>query len=734
MRHASARHSRELDRPAIPEPPAAARAPADLSINRASGRLGERLVASGLVAEDEVRGALAEQASGGGGRRLGRMLVERGVLSESDLARVLAEQHGMRVVDLRATTPTPEASALISEATARTLCVLPLAIDGDVVIVAVADPTAGAIDRLKTVFTRSFIPVVTSPSDIMSAIGTTYRALTNVDDQVHAFEVRDRLRRDASRLELSSVNDEAPVVQVVQLIIAQGLRDRASDIHIEPSEERIRVRYRVDGALHDVVSLPESIGPAVVSRIKIMANLNIVERRRAQDGQISLQVEGRDVDIRVSTTSVVGGEKVVMRLLDKSRSLYALSQLGMPADTAERFRAILRAPYGMVICAGPTGSGKTTTLYGSLGELNSPDRNIMTIEDPVEYTFPTINQIQINEQAGITFANGLRSILRQDPDIILVGEVRDVDTARIAVQSALTGHFVLSSLHATDSVAALFRLLDMGIEAFLVASSVTAIVAQRLVRRVCPHCAAPYWPSVDERAFLETFGRSGAIDGFVAGTGCNFCAQTGYLDRIGLYELMPITDEIREMIIDRRSHDDLRKLCHAQGMRTLQEESLRLVQAGITTLERGHSHDLCRGDMTCPGTAIRLSRSTAGRSRARRRATAARRSSWRSTTGSCATSGSRRRRACCRPSCRARASSAPTSCTCPGRSPRSSEPACRSSRPSTRSPRRARTPPSVGSCTTSRTGCARAIGSPTASTGTRRCSRTSTAASSARPN
>ena len=256
----------------------------------------------------------------------------------------------------------------------------------------------------------------------------------------------------------------------------------------------------------------------------------------------------------------------------------------MPTDIAERFRAILRAPYGMVICAGPTGSGKTTTLYGSLGELNSPERNIMTIEDPVEYTFPTINQIQINERAGITFANGLRSILRQDPDIILVGEVRDVDTARIAVQSALTGHFVLSSLHATDSIAALFRLLDMGIEPFLVASSVTAVVAQRLVRRVCRHCAEPYRPSPEERAFLETFGRGYAITDFVAGVGCNFCAQTGFLDRIGLYELMPITDEIREMVIDRRSHEDLRKLCHSQGMRTLQEESLRLVQDGVTTL------------------------------------------------------------------------------------------------------------------------------------------------------
>jgi type IV pilus assembly protein PilB len=407
--------------------------------------------------------------------------------------------------------------------------------------------------------------------------------LTGVDERVHEFEVRDVLRREAGRLEEVNASDDAPVVQVVQMLVTQGLRDRASDIHIEPHDDRIRVRYRVDGALHDVLSLPGSMGPAVVSRIKILAGMNIVERRRPQDGQISQQVEGRDVDIRVSTTAVVGGEKVVMRLLDKSRPLYQLAQLGMPDDTAARFRALLHSPYGMVICAGPTGSGKTTSLYASLGELNSPERNIMTIEDPVEYTFASINQIQINEAAGITFANGLRSILRQDPDVILVGEVRDVDTARIAVQSALTGHFVLSSLHATDSIAALYRLLDMGIESFLVASSVTAVVAQRLVRRICTYCREPYEPSLEELAFLRAFGSAAPDHGFVHGAGCNFCAHTGYLERIGVYELMAITDAIRELVLDQGSHDELRKLCRAEGMRTLQEESIDLVAAGITT-------------------------------------------------------------------------------------------------------------------------------------------------------
>jgi type IV pilus assembly protein PilB len=289
------------------------------------------------------------------------------------------------------------------------------------------------------------------------------------------------------------------------------------------------------------------------------------------------------VDIRVSTTAVVGGEKVVMRMLDKDRPLYDLSQLGMPDDLAGRYKELVHSPYGMVICAGPTGSGKTTTLYASLGELDSPERNLMTIEDPVEYVFPTINQISINEQAGITFANGLRSILRQDPDVILVGEVRDVDTARIAVQSAQTGHLVLSSLHATDAISALYRLLGMGIESFLVASAITAVVAQRLVRRNCSYCREPYEPSAEERAFLRAFGGDSLDGQFLRGAGCNFCDHTGYLDRIGVYELMVVTDGVRELILDHGTHDDLRKLCHADGMRTLQEQSVRLATAGITT-------------------------------------------------------------------------------------------------------------------------------------------------------
>ncbi|MFC7615679.1 GspE/PulE family protein [Actinokineospora soli] len=484
-------------------------------------------------------------------------------------------------IDLRTATPAAEATALLAEADARRLDAIPVALDGDTVVVAVADPAA--VTELRALLGRPVKALEAAPGDIRLAIGNAYRALTGIDDRVRDFEARDALRKAAAKAE-TAASDDAPVVQVVSMVITQALRDRASDIHIEPSADRVRVRYRIDGALHDVLDLPGSIGPAAVSRIKILAGLNIVERRRPQDGQISTEVEGRPVDIRVATTAVVGGEKVVMRLLDKSRPLYELRQLGMPDDMAARYAAQLRSPYGMVICAGPTGSGKTTTLYGSLGELNSPERNIMTIEDPVEYTFPSINQIQINEQAGVTFAGGLRSILRQDPDVILVGEVRDVETARIAVQSALTGHFVLSSLHATDAASALHRLLDMGIETFLVASSVTTVLAQRLVRRICPHCREGYQPAREELAFLDQFGVRGPADGFVRGRGCNFCARTGFLERIGVYEMMVIGDHVRALVLDKAPHTAIRAAARREGMRTLQEEGARLVQAGTTTV------------------------------------------------------------------------------------------------------------------------------------------------------
>ncbi|MBC7559052.1 MAG: type II/IV secretion system protein [Dermatophilaceae bacterium] len=540
------------------------------------------LVAANLTTNERVVSALGTMSTSG--MSLGTQLIADGSISERDLAETLARQQNLAVVDLRQIIPDPAAAALMTERMARALGAIPLSADQDTVVVAVADPSPAILKSLQEVIGRPLTVNVATQSDITMAIGNSFRALASVNSQVEAFQTRDSLHKAEIAPAPTVVSENAPVVQVVQLMITQGLRDRASDIHIEPQGDRIRVRYRVDGALHEVLDLPGTMGPAIVSRIKIMGGMNIVERRRPQDGQISLEIEGRAVDIRVATTSVVSGEKVVLRLLDKSRPIFRLGQLGMATDVAKQYSALLHSPYGMVICSGPTGSGKTTTLYGSLSEINTPERNIMTIEDPVEYMIPSINQIQINVQAGITFAGGLKSILRQDPDVILVGEIRDAETARIAVQSALTGHFVLSSLHATDAVSALHRLLDMGIESFLVASSITAVMSQRLLRKVCDNCQEKYEPPPPEMALLHAMGGHVPEGGFVRGAGCNFCTQTGYLERIGVYEMMPVSDGIRELILDRASHEDVRKQARSEGMRTLQEESMSLVESGVTNL------------------------------------------------------------------------------------------------------------------------------------------------------
>jgi type IV pilus assembly protein PilB len=406
---------------------------------------------------------------------------------------------------------------------------------------------------------------------------------------VQAFEAVEGARKKSvgAATEVEVVSDDAPVVQVVDRILTQAMRDRASDVHIEPSEDFVRVRFRIDGALKEILQLPIAIGPGLVSRIKIMANMNIVERRRPQDGQLTITIDGSEVDVRVATVSTIMGENCVMRILDKTRSVFKLNDLGMPKDTHATYSKLVRSPFGMVLCAGPTGSGKTTTLYATLSEVSNPTLNVMTIEDPVEYVFPTINQIQTNEQAGLNFATGLKSILRQDPDVILVGEIRDVETTRVAVQSALTGHFVISSMHATDSVSALHRFLDMGIESFLVASSVLAIVGQRLLRRICPSCKTTYTLSDDEREFYVESGvvpEMGAKEVFYYGSGCNFCSDTGYKDRIGVYELLVMTPEIKRLIVGWATQEELHNMAMKQGMRTLRQEAIALVNQDITTV------------------------------------------------------------------------------------------------------------------------------------------------------
>jgi type IV pilus assembly protein PilB len=542
--------------------------------------LGELLVGAQLISHAQLAEALLQQSATG--KRIGTLLVEEGAVDERDLARILSDQLEIPFVDLSQRTPTADAIALLPEGVARSNTAIPLDADDKGVTIVVADPNDEIQERLASATQRVVRLVIAPRSDVQRAIDAAYRALGNIEGIVRSFEESDTARRTPDAA-VTVAADDAPVVQVVNLLITQALRDRASDIHLEPQDKRLRVRFRIDGTLHDAVDLPMGMAPALVSRLKILAGMNIVERRRPQDGQITMQIDGREIDIRVATVATIWGEKCVLRILDKSRSLYRMGDLGMPVATHEQFARHIRAPFGMVLCAGPTGSGKTTTLYAALSEIDEPGRNIMTIEDPVEYIFPTINQIQTNEQAGLTFADGLKSILRQDPDVILVGEIRDVETARIAVQSALTGHFVLSSLHATDSAAALHRFLDMGIESFLIASSVVAVVSQRLVRRICQRCKAMYDPKDEELAFFEEGGGEEKSE-FWQGVGCNFCAGTGYQDRIGVYELMKLTPEIKRLIVGWATQEELQRMAVSQGMRTLKDEAIRLINEDVTTI------------------------------------------------------------------------------------------------------------------------------------------------------
>jgi type IV pilus assembly protein PilB len=548
-----------------------------------SGRLlGEILTEHGAATDEQISAALERQRSLDG--RLGEMLVEQGVVDERTVTAAVAEQYDLKVVDLRRFTPEDDAIEQLTGDTARNLRVLPLRVTEHGLIIALDDvPSAEVLATLIAHLGRNFGILLAPPSELTRSLESSYRALDHVSRFLGGFEGVQDTRGTTVAVSDDVADDDAPVVRVISLLLTQAVTDRASDVHIEPQGNSLRVRFRVDGALHEVLTLPPRIAQSLVSRIKIMADMNIVERRRAQDGQFEFSAEGRTLDVRVATVPMFWGEKVVLRLLDRKRSVFELPDLGMPAETSAEFSKIIRSPFGMVICAGPTGSGKTTTLYAALNEINDDELNVTTIEDPIEYVFPSINQIQINEAADMTFATGLKAILRQDPDIILVGEMRDVETTRIAVQSALTGHFVLSSLHATDAVAALQRFLDMGIESFLIASSVIAVVGQRLVRRVCRHCRIPYEPSAEEVAFYyESGGRE--KEQFWRGEGCNFCGQTGYADRVGVFELLRVNDAVKELILQNAPHEKILAVAVSQGMRTMSEEAIHLVENDVTTI------------------------------------------------------------------------------------------------------------------------------------------------------
>ncbi len=544
---------------------------------------------SGAVTRDAVEAA-ADTANG---QRLGSVLVEQGLVDERAVMRSLSTQLGVPLIDLRDVQPQDTATQLVDAADAHRYDVLPIAVIDGKLEVAVVDPLDDDVVALLLALpVRQINLALGLPGQLRNRVNSTYRALSAVHTDIEAFRASDVVAPDTSMPTTDVIVDaHAPIVQVVNKIITQALRDRASDVHIEPGEACVRVRFRIDGALREVVELPAEMGAVLASRVKIMADMNIVERRRPQDGQFEMNIDGRALDVRVSTTSTIWGEKTVLRLLDRTRSLYRLSDLGMPPTSGALYSRIISSPFGMVVVGGPTGSGKTTTLYATLSEINRPDINVMTIEDPVEYIFPKVNQIQISEQAGMTFATGLKSILRQDPDVILVGEVRDVETARIVVQSALTGHRVFSSVHAVDAVAALYRLLDMGIEPFLITSAIIGVVAQRLVRRVCNACAETYEPTLPELTLYRKLGGR-EKDTWRRGTGCQFCSGTGYFDRVGVYEVLPVTDELRQCVVDGLPPRAARELAAQQGLRTLQTEAMRLVEADVTTMDEVVKHVL----------------------------------------------------------------------------------------------------------------------------------------------
>jgi general secretion pathway protein E len=476
--------------------------------------------------------------------------------------------------------PQPEALQLIPEAMARRYNAIPLTISGKTLEVAMADPTD--IFALEAISAQSHMrikPIPATAQEVRDAIDFNYKAYGEIEKQVSSIDIP--VEETDEKLAIRATTD-TPLVQTLNLLVDEAVKARASDIHIEPEEDKVRVRYRIDGTLQDTMSLPLSIHRALISRIKILGEMNIADHFRPQDGQFSTESKGRQIDVRVATAPTVSGETAVLRLLDKSMATLGLSQLGMLPDSLAKFESMLKVPYGMILISGPTGAGKTTTLYASINSLDTQGRNIITIEDPAEYRFKDINQIQVNTQAGITFASGLRSILRLDPDVILVGEIRDAETANIAVQAALTGHLMLSSIHANDVASVLSRLLDLKVEPFLIASAVIGVVAQRMVRRVCPDCGRLIEaPLVEQMAYEKAMGEKQAK--FLYGTGCKSCTYTGYLGRTGIFEILNVSDTIGAMICNQASSTAIRAQALEDGMLSMMNDGMRKVKEGITT-------------------------------------------------------------------------------------------------------------------------------------------------------
>jgi type IV pilus assembly protein PilB len=561
-----------------------------------SRRLGDLLVREGLIDNEQLARALQEQK--GSNDKLGSILVKLSFVTEENLIAFLSRQYGIQSITLSQLDIDPDVLKLVPEQIARKYEVLPVKLQGNTLTLAMGDPTnVFALDDVGFMTNLQVIPAVASQAAIRQAIDRSYDSKGGgIADIVSEMEgaaadvelVEGDEEAAASKVdvfELKESADEAPVVRLINMILVDAIRRGASDIHLEPYEKVFRVRFRVDGVLHEIMTPPKRLEAALTSRVKIMASLDIAERRLPQDGRIKLRFNQREIDFRVSTLPTIFGEKTVMRILDKDSLQLDLTMLGFDSWSLEQFTKAIHNPYGMILITGPTGSGKTTTLYSAIHTINSPDINIMTAEDPVEYNLRGVNQVQINEEIGRTFASALRAFLRQDPDVILVGETRDLETAQIGIRAALTGHLVLTTLHTNDCPSTVARLLDMGIPPFLVSSSLTLILAQRLGRKVCKDCKQPY--DADEET-LVPYGHVpqglGKIS-FYKGKGCATCNFTGMKGRIAIYEVMPINQDIRDLIIRNAPAVEIGEAAQRQGMKTLRQNALQKVIEGGMTIE-----------------------------------------------------------------------------------------------------------------------------------------------------
>lgn len=547
-------------------------------------RLGDLLVKAGLISQAVLESALAEQKQSG--RRLGRVLVDSLLVSEEAIARALAKQLSLPYIDLKQTTVDGAALRLLSESQARRLRVLPLKVLPDGLLVGMADPAdLFAYDELARLTQQPIHIAVVTEGDLLSAYDRHYRQTEEI--QGYAREIEQTLKSgdtawlDALNVEAGS--PDAPVARLVQSLFEDALRVRASDIHIEPQEQRLVIRFRIDGRLQIQSEAELTVAQALAMRLKIVSGLDITEKRLPQDGRFHLDIKGRALDVRLSTLPTQYGESIVMRLLATDGGLLDLAKIGMPTAMLARYRGILARPNGLVLVTGPTGSGKTTTLYASLATLNSVERKIITVEDPVEYRLPGVMQVQVNDKIDMTFARALRSILRQDPDIVLVGEMRDLETAQIGLRAALTGHLVFSTLHTNDAASTPLRLMDMGVPRYMVATALQAVLAQRLVRRLCPHCARPHTPTPGEVQWLEDMGET-SLDGFSLGAGCPHCNQTGYHGRMAVYEMLEMTPALAQAA----NHADPREFLLAARQaivgQTLGHHALALARGGLTSL------------------------------------------------------------------------------------------------------------------------------------------------------